>query len=232
MDLVDFYDDYWREKGDLFDHERLDQVAGYVSGEERVLALDCGPGVLARKLVDKGADVVGVDMSGVAVEMARRKGIEAHRVDLDVEPLPFADASFDTVLSDSGLEHRFHIDRPLDEAVRVLRPGGKLILTLPNLGHWICRLWLLRGRFPYVSNSPTDPIHLRFFTMREALDLLEARGIEVQAKAGTVCLWAWQFYPFYLRWPGVRSVYGWLVRRWPSLFGRDVIVVGRKADAA
>lgn len=230
MDLVDYYDAYWEEKGDLFDHERLDQIAAYVQPGERVLALDCGPGVMARKLVDKGAEVIGVDMSSVAVARAREKGIEAHQVDLDVEPLPFPDASFDTVLSDSGLEHRFHVERALDEAVRVLRPGGKLILSLPNLGHWRYRLWLLMGRFPYVPNSPTDLTHLRFFTMREGIALLRARGVEIEATDGTICLWAWQFYPFYLRWPVVRDVYAWLARHWPSLFARDFILIGRKKD--
>ena len=231
MDLVEFYDRYWQDKGDLFDHERLDQVAAYVLPGERVLALDCGPGVMARKVMDRGCDVVGVDMSSVAVEMAREKGIEAYQADLDVDPLPFPDEAFDTVLSDSGLEHRFHIDRPLDEAVRVLRPGGKLILTVPNMGHWICRWWILTGRFPYVPNSPTDPIHLRFFTMREAAKLLDERGFTIEATDGTVCLWAWQFYPFYIRWPVIRAAYSWLARRWPSMCGRDVILVGRKKGA-
>ena len=228
MDLVDYYDAYWEEKGDRVNRKRLDQIATYIQPGERVLALDCGAGVMARKLADKGAEVIGVDMSHVAVAMTREKGIEAYQVDLDVEPLPFPDGSFDTVLSDSGLEHRFHVERALDEAVRVLRPGGKLVLSLPNLGHWICRLWLLRGRFPYVIDSPTDPTHLRFFTMREGIALLRARGIEIEATDGTVCLRAWRFYPFYLRWPIVRDIYAWLARHWPSLFARDFILIGRK----
>jgi len=228
MDLVEFYDAYWEESDRSPDHERLDHVGGYVQSGERVLALDCGPGHMARRLVDKGADVVGVDMSSVAVARAREKGIEAYQADLDVDTLPFPDGSFDTVLSDSGLEHRYHVERALDEAVRVLRSGGKFILTLPNLGHWRCRLWLLQGRFPYLDNSPTDPTHLRFFTMREAKQLLQERSIDVKATDGTSCLWVWQFYPFYLRWRGVSDVYEWLAHHWPSLFARDVILIGRK----
>ena len=228
MDLVEYYDAYWKDKGEKFDHERLDQIATYVQSGERVLALDCGPGVMALKLVDRGAEVVGVDMSNVAVARAREKGIEAYQVDLDVGPLPFPNASFDTVLSDSGIEHRFHVGRALDEAVRVLRVGGKFILSLPNLGHWRYRLWLLQGRFPYVVNAPTDITHLRFFTMREGIALLRQRGVTIEGTDGTVCLWAWKFYPFYLRWPAVRDVYGWLARRRPSLFARDFILIGRK----
>ncbi|MDH7487446.1 MAG: methionine biosynthesis protein MetW [Anaerolineae bacterium] len=228
MDLVDYYDAYWKEKGDRVNRQRLDRLAAYIQPGERVLALDCGAGVMARKLADKGAEVIGVDMSHVAVARTREKGIEAYQVDLDMEPLPFPDASFDTVLSDSGLEHRFHVHRALDEAVRVLRPGGRLILSLPNLGHWRCRLWLLMGRFPYVPDSPTDWTHLRFFTLREGITLLRARGVTIEARDGTASLRAWQFYPFCLRWPVVRDIYTWLARRWPSLFARDFILIGRK----
>jgi len=228
MDLVAYYDAYWKDKGDQFDHERLDQIATYVHSGERVLALDCGPGVMAGKLIARGALVVGVDMSNVAVARAREKGIDAYQVDLDVDPLPFPDDSFDTVLSDSGIEHRFHVGRALDEAIRVLRDGGKCILSLPNLGHWRYRLWLLRGRFPYVVNAPTDLTHLRFFTMHEGITLLRQRGVNIEATDGTVCLWAWKFYPFYLRWPVVRDIYARLAHGWPSLFARDFILVGRK----
>ncbi|MGB4978394.1 MAG: class I SAM-dependent methyltransferase, partial [Anaerolineae bacterium] len=106
MDLVTFYDDYWRDKPDIFDQTRLDIVASYVGQGENVLAVDCGPGVLARQLADKGNRVTGVDMSHVAVGRARERGIEAQQVDLDSAPLPFAAETFDTVVSDSGLEHR------------------------------------------------------------------------------------------------------------------------------
>ncbi len=228
MDLVDYYDEYWKKKGDLFDTARLEQIAGYIEPGERVLAVDCGPGVMARMLADKGAEVIGTDMSHTAVARAREKGIEAHWVDPDVSPLPFPDKSFDTVLSDSGLEHRFYYEPVLDEIVRVLKPGGKLVLSLPNMGHWICRLWVLRGRFPYVRNSPTDFTHLRFFTMHEIKKLLEPRGIRIEKTDGVASLWVWQFYPFYLRWPVIRDVYTWLARHWPSMFARDVIVIGRK----
>ncbi|HIC87917.1 MAG TPA: methyltransferase domain-containing protein [Anaerolineae bacterium] len=228
MDLVDFYDNYWKEKGDRFDHARLDLLANYVGPGERVLALDCGPGVLAQKLQARGATVVGTDMSHTAVEMARAKGVKAYQVDLDVAPLPFPDASFDTVVSDSGLEHRYFHEKALDESVRVLRPGGKYVLLLPNLGHWRCRWWLLRGRFPYVRNAPTDPTHLRFFTLYEARKLLAERGVRTVKTDGSASLWVWGLYLSYFQWPGIRQVYTWLARHWPSLFARDFIIIGRK----
>ena len=228
MDLVAFYDDYWRSKPDIYDQVRLDIVASYVGAGEAVLAVDCGPGVLARQLADKGNRVIGTDMSHVAVGRARDRGIEAHQVDLDSAPLPFADGAFDTVVSDSGLEHRYHFDKAFDECVRVLKPGGKLVLLLPNMAHWRCRWWLLRGRFPYVRNTPTDLTHLRFFTLAEARDLLKARRVRIVRTDGSASLWVSGLYPFFFRWPGIRQAYTWLARRWPSLFARDFIAIGIK----
>ncbi len=231
MDLVTFYDDYWRNKSDLFDQTRLDIVASHVGAGERVLAVDCGPGVLARQLADQGNQVVGVDMSYVAVARAQARGIEARQVDLDCAPLPFPDDAFDTVVSDSGLEHRYHYDRAFDECVRVLKPGGTLVLLLPNIAHWRCRWWLLTGRFPYVRNSPTDLTHLRFFTLAEARTLLRARGVRIVKTDGSASLWVPGLYPFFLRWPGFRQAYTWLARHWPALFARDFIAIGRKEPA-
>ena len=228
MDLVNFYDDYWRDKSDLFDQTRLNIVASYVGKNEDVLAVDCGPGVLAKQLADKGNRVVGTDMSHVAVERAQAKGIDAHHVDLDTAPLPFPHNTFDTVVSDSGLEHRYHFDKAFDECVRVLKSGGKFVLLLPNMAHWRCRWWLLTGRFPYVRNTPTDLTHLRFFTVAEARRLLAERGVRVIHTDGSASLWVDGLYPFFLRWPGFKQAYTWLARRWPSLWARDFILIGIK----
>jgi len=231
MDFAAFYDAYWREKGDTFDRRRLSLLARYVAPGERVLQVDCGPGVLAEMLVAQGARVWGTDLSRVAAERARGRGIPVCRVDLDRGPLPFPEDAFDTVISDSQIEHRVRYEHVFDELVRVLRPQGKLIVSLPNIAHWRFRWWLLRGRFPYLENSPTDWLHLRFFTLVEARALLSARGIVVDRVDGYASLWVQGLYPGWLRKRGVYDVYVWAARRWPSLLARNFIIIGRKGAA-
>lgn len=230
MDLAEFYDSYWRQADDTFDLERLDLIAKRVNPGEDVLEVDCGPGVLAVRMRQRGAAVTGTDLSIVAVERARAKGITAYVVDVDTQPLPFADASFDTVVSNSMMEHRFFPERTLDECVRVLKPGGKFIACLPNVAHWICRWWLLTGRFPYVKNSPTDMLHIRFFTASEAKRLCRSRGLQVVEIDGSPSLWAADFYPRLLRFRWVRPLYTVLAHCWPALFARDFVIVCRKED--
>ena len=230
MNLADFYDAYWRQADDTFDLERLDLIAKRVNAGEHVLEVDCGPGVLARRMQERGAHVIGTDLSGVAVERARAKGIEAQQVDVDTSALPFADGSFDTVVSNSMIEHRFFPERTLDECVRVLRPGGKFIVCLPNMAHWLCRWWLLTGRFPYVKNSPTDMLHIRFFTVHEAVKLCRARGLRVLEVDGSASLWAKEFYPALVRSRRLRGLYTGLVHRRPSLFARDFVMLCLKEN--
>jgi methionine biosynthesis protein MetW len=232
MNLVEFYNAYWRQADDTFDLERLDLIARRVGAGEKVLEVDCGPGVLAKMMQENGADVTGTDLSVVAVQRAQAKGILAHQVDVDTEPLPFEDASFDTVVSNSMIEHRFFPGRSLDECVRVLKPGGRFIVCLPNIAHWLCRWWILAGRFPYVENSPTDELHIRFFTVSEAKKLCRARGLEVLEVDGSASLWARSFYPALIRSRRLLGLYTELAHRWPSLFARDFIVVSRKVGQA
>jgi methionine biosynthesis protein MetW len=229
MDLVKYYDDYWSQADDTFDHARLALIADRIRPGERVLEVDAGPGVLASQMRARGADVTTTDLSAVAVERTRQKGIPAQQVDLDTVDLPFPDGSFDTVVSNSAIEHRFFHKRSLSECARVVRPGGRFIVCLPNIAHWKCRLWVLGGRFPYVKNSPTDEMHLRFFTVAEARRLCRAQGLVPVEADGSASLWAKDFYPALFRKRGVREAYTWLARRWPSMFARDFVLVCRKA---
>ncbi len=228
MDLRTWYDAYWREKGDLVNRDRLRHLAAHVMPGQRLLALDSGNGVLGSMLRERGYRVFATDLSGVACQLSRDKGLLPVQVDLDAGGLPFASESFDIVVSDSGLEHRFYVDPVLDEIVRVLRPGGQFLLLLPNIAHWWVRWHLLRGHFPIARNTPTDFTHLRHFTLADTKKALAQRGLRVVATDGSASLWVWQMYPAYFRWPLVRDVYTWLARHWPSLFARDFIIDARK----
>lgn len=229
MDFEAFYDTYWQQQGDTFDRHRQAKMVCHVRAGDRVLQVDCGPGVLAARLVAGGALVVGTDLSGEAVRRAQARGILAYQLNLDRDPLPFADCSFDVVLSDSQIEHRVDYSRYLDECVRVLRPGGRLIMCVPNTAHWRVRWWLLRGRFPYVPDTPTDWLHLRFFTLSELRVQLRMRDVTVQRVDGSSSLWVRGLYPDWLRRRQPARLYDRLASVWPSLFARDLIISGRRS---
>jgi methionine biosynthesis protein MetW len=228
VDFEAFYDAYWQQQGDQFDRRRQSLLTRYIQTGDRVLQVDCGPGVLAARMIELGAQVIGVDLSAEAVRRAQARGVSASQVNLDRQPLPFAGASFDIVVSDSQIEHRVDYERYLDECARVLRPGGRLVLCVPNTAHWRVRWWLLRGHFPYVEHTPTDWLHLRFFTLPDLRRLLQARGLAIEQVSGSASLWVRGLYPAWLRSGPAARGYEALTRRRPTLFARDLVLLARK----
>ncbi|GAA1131538.1 class I SAM-dependent methyltransferase [Kribbella jejuensis] len=106
-------------------------LAGDVDGR-RILDAGCGSGPLSAALRDRGAIVSGFDLSASMLELARRR--LGDDVDLQVadlaKPLPYDDAAFDDVVASLVLHYLKDWTGPLAELRRVLKPGGRLILSL------------------------------------------------------------------------------------------------------
>lgn len=110
-----------------------------------VLDAPCGDGALARELSARGWRVWAADIEPARVDVAG--AVEFLRVDLE-QPLPFADGAFDAVVSLEGIEHLLSPARCLAEFCRVLRPGGRLVLTTPNVNNVQSRWhYLASGRY-------------------------------------------------------------------------------------
>src|SRR5690606_17472093 len=139
LDLVEVWERHarwWQEgfTGDA-DVEYRDQIlpiaARQLAGAARVLDLGCGEGQVARLAVAGGArEVVGVDVSTAQIAEARRRGGGVAYVRAAADALPPASGHFDAVVCCLVLEHVADLDGALDEAGRVLRPGGRLVLFL------------------------------------------------------------------------------------------------------
>jgi ubiquinone/menaquinone biosynthesis C-methylase UbiE len=107
------------------------RLAGDVSGR-RVLDAGCGSGPLSEALRAKGADIVGFDVSAAMVDLARKRlGEDADlRVADLAAPLPYDDAAFDDAVASLVLHYLEDWSGPLAELRRVLKPGGRLIVTV------------------------------------------------------------------------------------------------------
>ena len=139
------------------------------------------------------ARLVGVEHPGRRYVWTReyQAALRVHGTALvaaDIERrLPFADGAFDTVVFAEVVEHLppNAVPRVLAELARVLRVGGALVLTTPNLAAWTNRELVMRGHSPQqppVDIDGTHP-HLRLYTMAELVDLLTAAGFEVPVRA-------------------------------------------------
>jgi O-antigen biosynthesis protein len=141
----------------------------------RALDLGCGDGRLSAEV--EAASLTLADVSGVALERARRRLPDARAVELAPdEPLPFDDGEYELVLCAETLEHVRDVQLLLSEVRRVLAPGGRLAITTPAHGHLTALRLLTRG-----FESEFDPLspHLRFFTRRSLAHVLGELGFDV-----------------------------------------------------
>ena len=162
------------------------ELAGEGPGE----AVDAGmgPGRLLAELVRRGWQVSGIDSSAemVALAQARLPDAEARLVQAPIEALPFADASFDLAVATGVLEYADDLETALRELARVVRPGGRAIVSLPN---WWSASAILRGRALYPlarrAGRATPPAPRRPIRPQELDRLLQAAGLDPIAVRST-----------------------------------------------
>ncbi len=189
------YDEVWknkvvREAADLTADGSLRRNAALplLGRGVRLLDLGCGEGTLAAFVRDRFQEVHGVDISEEAVQRARAAGVVARRVNINTEPLPYDEGYFDAVVSLDVIEHVFDPVRFLQEVHRILRPGGALVISTPNIRKLQRIFSLIRGHFPRTSYDPVgyDGGHLHYFTSRDMKALLEQQGFAVE-HVGGIC---------------------------------------------
>jgi ubiquinone/menaquinone biosynthesis C-methylase UbiE len=119
----------------------------------RFLEAGCGPAANALQLAREGVEVAGVDLSRTALQSAEaafaERGLSGEFVLGDVRELPFPDESFDFVYAGGVVEHFRETELAVSEMARVLRPQGRLLLTVPTLTLSYPYLFL-RGNVPAV----------------------------------------------------------------------------------
>jgi ubiquinone/menaquinone biosynthesis C-methylase UbiE len=148
--LYDGYYDAANADGHLL-RARLAAVLRHTGdGPGEALDAGMGPGRLCEALAAKGWGVSGVDASVAMVEAARTRlgGTAGQLVEAPVEALPFADRSFDLVTATGVLEYA-DVPLALKEIARVLRPGGRAVVTYPN-PRAIYGMWKTRAFYPLV----------------------------------------------------------------------------------
>ncbi len=184
----------------------------------RVLDVGCGPGWLADRIRRDGHEVVGVDVVAHPDVGARTD----HFVQADLDGgLPDAlGAGFDVIVATDVIGHVRDPERLLRELSERLAPGGVILVSVPNIGHWYARARMGLGFFDYDQRGLLDRGHLRFFTRKSFLRLvrrcrLEPRSVQLTGLPG-------QILGTTPRPRGVRArvhkVDLALVRLWPTLF--------------
>jgi SAM-dependent methyltransferase len=190
-----------------------------------VLDLGFGAGLLARRIRPVCRYLAGVELDPEAAKEGAPFFDQPVTGDLlDGISGPWKE-TFDVIVAGDILEHLPRPEVLLDSLKPLLKPGGVLLLSLPNVANVTVRLGLLFGRFTYAPRGILDRTHLRFFTRATGRTLLEESGFRVTSVDVTAM-------PLELALPALgrpplaglaRATALAAARLWPTLFGYQFV---------
>ncbi|WP_280209772.1 class I SAM-dependent methyltransferase [Nocardia cyriacigeorgica] len=161
-------ENYWFRRHEIVYGRLLERCAGKV-----VLEAGSGEGYGADMIAGVATRVIGLDYDASAVEHVRARYPRVEMIQGNLADLPLEDASVDVVVNFQVIEHLWDQSQFLRECLRVLRPGGELLISTPN------RITFSPGR-----DTPLNPFHTRELNAAELTELLVEAGFEVSVMTG------------------------------------------------
>jgi SAM-dependent methyltransferase len=167
----------YRLKFDRFSSHSV--ILSYLSDGkgQRLLDVGAAQGDFAQLLEKRQYEVTAIEGDPRLAAIAQTKCARVIKADLD-QPIAAFGGPFDVILYADVLEHLRNPLGVLTEINRQLKPGGLVIVSVPNSAHLWVRIQMCLGRFEYAERGILDKTHLRFFTLRSFRALLHAAGLE------------------------------------------------------
>ncbi|MEX1048178.1 MAG: class I SAM-dependent methyltransferase [Akkermansiaceae bacterium] len=184
MSIDKLYDNYWKSGLHVskeWDDKRFKRVMAPVLDAKSILDYGCGLGHAYQRKLAEGRSYSGADVSSTALDDVSKKGFQHFAIDSGNGMIGSEDEQFDGATSVEVFEHLMDPLAAAKELFRVLRPGGKLVATVPNFGYHPWRLMaLLRAEVPTEPENRTvnrhNGVHIRYFCPRTLKRLLTDAG--------------------------------------------------------
>jgi O-antigen biosynthesis protein len=162
------------------------QILEWIERErpDEVLEVGTATGYLSAEMTKRGCVVTGVESDP---EMAKIAQQHCHRMIVgDAEQLDFLSlGKYDAIVLGDVVEHLRNPQQFLQRMAQQLKPGGKVLMSLPNVANIWVRLNLLFGRFNYSRVGILDETHLRFFTLASSKRIANDSGLDVLSTSVT-----------------------------------------------
>ena len=138
----------------------------------------CGGNLMQLRHQNPQAELYGIELNEHSAKIAACFG-KIYTLDLEKFSMPEWENKFDAILMGDILEHLYDPWQVVRNMYGIVKAGGRIILSVPNIMHISIFHSLLHGQWTYASSGLLDRTHLRFFTKQEAIDLLEQAGWKV-----------------------------------------------------
>ena len=162
------------------DVPRPDLVPLFPSDGQIIGSIGCGTGVTEQVLVQAGREVHGVDISAPAIEIAKTRLTSARLIAPD-ERMPFAERSLDGLILADVIEHIPAAWDVLRDFVKMVRPGGWVLISVPNMRHWMTIYhFLLRADWPEMEMGIYDKTHLHVITRKRLTRWCDRAGLKIE----------------------------------------------------
>lgn len=161
----------------------LQLIANMVEPNSKVLDIGCGDGDLLDLLVNqKRVDARGLELSQTGVNACVARGLSVVQGDADTDLSYYPDNGFDTVILSQTLQAT---QKPFDVLSEMARIGNRLIVSIPNFGHWKVRLDLMaNGRMPVtgaLAASWYETANIHLCTLRDFTALCALLDLQVES---------------------------------------------------
>ncbi|MBF0176048.1 MAG: class I SAM-dependent methyltransferase [Magnetococcales bacterium] len=166
--------------GEYFLGDRPEVIQRVPEWAKSVLDVGCGAGLLGKKLKERGVSrVTGIELNPEAAQLATRHLDAVYTGDAASIPLDFAPGEFDTIIFADVLEHLVNPGGLLVRLRPYLAPHGVIVTSIPNVRYFGMLHHLVEGHWTYADSGILDRTHLRFFTIREMVNMLTAAGFRL-----------------------------------------------------
>lgn len=170
-------------------NDSLSIIAGLVPGDREVLDVGTGSGALGCYLSErKGCRVDGLTYNAEEAERARvhYRRVEVLNLEHQLPSTCLGGQRYDVIVAADVLEHLRNADAVLEDLASLLRPGGFIVLSIPNVTHLGVVLGLLMRRFVRTREGLLDTTHTHFFDRESLRRLVDGAGLKVMGESAVV----------------------------------------------
>lgn len=156
------------------------KVFNAVPEKTTVLDIGCSSGNFGQELIARKQCIVdGIELDKKDAETAGKKLRKVWQLNIETGSISSIKGKYDIIYFGDVIEHLVNPSKTLERVKSLLKPGGKILFSIPNMSHVAIRLMLLKGDFEYTETGLLDKTHLHFYSLEEVYTVFREAGFEI-----------------------------------------------------